>query len=141
VSVLSELNAVRRDAEILQEAGLKLILEYLPVAVHDELASDEVEHDPSPRPFLIFSFMDDAGHAVRRPPSSPTFPEVVVAVRAGEKIAVFFGVGESAAVSNQANRPRIVPHKPVRSDEGILWDISNPLRHRCHSSLLSDAKS
>jgi hypothetical protein len=91
--ILRKLHLVRGYAEVLQDATLKVVFEYLAVAVNDELASDEVEHDASPRPFLVFGFTYDGSESVRRVPCSPTFPEVVVAVRAGEKVAVFLSVG------------------------------------------------
>ena len=57
--VLRKLHLVRRDAEVLQDAMLKFVFEYLAVAVNDELASDQVEHDASSRPFLVFGFTYD----------------------------------------------------------------------------------
>jgi hypothetical protein len=93
MSILRKLHVVRGDAEVLQDATLEFVSEYLAVAVNDELASDEVEHDASPGPFLVLGFTYDGGESIRRTPCSPTFPEVVVAVRAGEKVAVFLSVG------------------------------------------------
>jgi hypothetical protein len=90
--ILRKLHLIRRDAEVLQDATLKFVFEYLAVAVNDELASDEVEHGASPRPFLV-GFTYDDGESVRRVFCSPTFPKVVVAVRAGEKVTVFLSVG------------------------------------------------
>ena len=72
---------------------LKFVFEYLAVAVNDELASNEVKHDTSPWPFLVLGFTYDGGESVWRASSSPTFPEIVVAVRAGEEVAVFLRVG------------------------------------------------
>jgi hypothetical protein len=92
MSVLRELHVVRRDAEVLQNAMLKLVFEYLLVAVNDELTSDEVEHNTSPRPLLVFGFPYDGGESVRRASCSPAFPEVVVAMWAGEAVPILFSV-------------------------------------------------
>jgi hypothetical protein len=84
---------VRRDAEVLQDSMLKFVFEYLAVTVNDELTSNEVEHYASPRPFLVFGFKYNGGESVRSTSCFPTFPGVVVAVRAGEEVAVFLSVG------------------------------------------------
>jgi hypothetical protein len=93
MSVLGEFCAAGRYAKSHQDAILKFVFEHLVVAVNDELTTDEVEHDTSPRPFLIFGFMYDADQALRGTSNSPTFPELVVAVRACKEVSVFFGVG------------------------------------------------
>jgi hypothetical protein len=93
MSVLRERHAIRRDTEMLQYAMLKLVFEYLPVAVNNESALDGVEHDTAPRPLLIFGITYNAGNAARRAPGSPAFPEVVMSVWTGEAVSVFFSVG------------------------------------------------
>ena len=70
---------------MLQDAMLKFVFEYLPVgsgsmthylpvAVNDELALDEVEHDTAPRPFLVLGFIHDVGQAVWRAACPPALP-------------------------------------------------------------------
>jgi hypothetical protein len=130
--VLRKLHLVHRDAEVLQDAMLKFVFEYLSVAVNDELASDEVEHDASPRPFLVFGFKHDGGESVRWASYSPTFPEFVVAVRAGEEVAIFLSSRQCATVCHEENFSGIVPYEPVRADKAFSWMI--PRSRRAHGS-------
>ena len=93
MSVLREFHLPCRDAEILQDAMLKFVFEYLLVAINDELTLDEVENYTAPRPLLVFSFMYDGGESIRRASGSPTFPEIIVAIWAGEEVSVQLSVG------------------------------------------------
>jgi hypothetical protein len=91
--VPQKLRLARRDAEILKDAMLELMFEYLVVAVNDELAFDGVEHDPSPRPFLIFGVANHGGDEVRRASCPPAFPYFVMAVWTRDEVSVFLGCG------------------------------------------------
>jgi hypothetical protein len=94
MSVFRELDiAFSRDAEILRDQILKVVFEYLPVAVNNEATLDEVEYDTSPRPLLILGVAYDVGQAVRGGTYSPTFPEIVMAMGAGEAVTVRLSVG------------------------------------------------
>jgi hypothetical protein len=91
--VLRELHVVCRNAEMLQNAVLKFVFEYLGIAVDNEPIFDEIEHYASTGPFLVFGFTYDGGESVRGASCPPTLPEVVVAVWAGEEVSVFLSVG------------------------------------------------
>jgi hypothetical protein len=87
-----EFHASHRNAEIFQDA-LNFLLRYPPVGVNNERTLDGVKHDPPPRPLLIFRVTLDVGDALRGAPCSPAFPDVVMAVWAGEELSVFLSVG------------------------------------------------
>jgi hypothetical protein len=53
-----------RDAEMLCDALLKFVLEYLRVAVNNKLTVHRVKHHPSPRPFLILAVTQGSAEAV-----------------------------------------------------------------------------
>jgi hypothetical protein len=94
MSVLRELDITSsRDAEMLHDPIRKFVFEYLAVAVDNEPTLDGVEHNASTGPFLVFGVTHDGGESVRGASCSPTFPEVVVAVWAGEEVSVFLSVG------------------------------------------------
>jgi hypothetical protein len=128
--VLRKLQIVRRDAEVLQDAMLQFVFEHPAVTANDELTSGEVEHDASPRPFLVFCFQYNGGQSVGRASGSPTFPEVVVVVRAGEEVAVYLSVGHRAAVCNQEDASGTVLYEPVGSDIAFPLTISGVVDRR-----------
>jgi hypothetical protein len=99
-----------RDTEMLQNAILQCAFECLAIGTNSEMFADEVEHDASPRPRLIFCVPQNA---VLR---AQILPYVVMSMWAGEEASVSLRVGQGAAMRDQDSYPALVSHEPVRAD-------------------------
>jgi len=78
---------------MLRNVMLKFVFEYLAIAVDNELIADDVKHDPSSRPLLIFRVAQDVGDGACRALCSPAFPYFAMAARTRDEVSVFLGCG------------------------------------------------
>lgn len=74
VFVSGELHVIGLKAKMLQDPMLEFVVEYLPVAVHNELIPDAIEDDAALRPLFVLGIPHDFNETVRWRACSPAFP-------------------------------------------------------------------